>query len=421
MMQSNRHPFIQPGNTPRIACLHALAEWESGQVRADDLLHRPGVCDGFAARDRALFTELFYGILRNLRALDFLIDHLRGGGLDPVTRNILRCGLYQLRWLRIPDHAAVNESVASAGRARGLVNALLRRSIREREDLDRLLAGASPGIRHSHPDFLVARWVARFGSTRAEAMLAEDNRPSELFVRVNLLLSTPEELIRAVPDAEPVAGRGDVFRVRHLPGDFLERGLGYMQDPATLAAVEMLDPQSGDTVLDACAAPGGKAAFIAQCMGDRGTLVATDCDPVRLGRLRENLTRLGVTIARVEAVDWVRGVASVGMFDRILLDAPCSNSGVLRRRVDARWRLVPDDFVRMAARQLRMLRHLIPCLKPGGRLVYSTCSIEPEENGEVVRALLSATPALRLEREHESIPGPGSHDGAYAAILSKDV
>ena len=201
-----------------------------------------------------------------------------------------------------------------------------------------------------------------------------------------------------------------------------QQGFFYIQDPSTLLAVQTLDPQAGESILDLCAAPGGKTGYVAQLMENLGTIVACDRDPERLQILKENMARLGMSVVHILRHDWSCGhapsaVTSTAPFDRILLDAPCTNTGVMRRRVDLKWRLRRTDFDRMHQRQIEIVRGLIPLLKPKGALVYSTCSLEPEENEEVVRRILAEAPALRLEAESVSLPFRDGFDGAFAAKL----
>jgi 16S rRNA (cytosine967-C5)-methyltransferase len=187
----------------------------------------------------------------------------------------------------------------------------------------------------------------------------------------------------------------------------------------------LLQPAAGETVLDACAAPGGKTAHLAEMMQNKGTLVAADLDEARLQRLRDNVVRLRVKNVRTVRCDWLDeesircGQFTARSFDKILLDAPCTNTGVMRRRADLRWRLRPEDFARMQQRQLAILRAIAPLLKPGGSLVYSTCSLEPEENEEVLEVFLREEPEFRLTNRQETLPFRDSIDGAFAARLER--
>jgi 16S rRNA (cytosine967-C5)-methyltransferase len=210
------------------------------------------------------------------------------------------------------------------------------------------------------------------------------------------------------------------IRLQQIPHSDVSDGLVYIQDPSTLHACDLLDPQPGERVLDACAAPGGKTTYLAQQMQNSGELIACDAAPERLPRLRENIARLRATNVTVHMQDWLRpSPFEPASFDRVLVDAPCSNTGVLRRRVDVRWRLKPDDFPRMQTLQLAILRAVIPLLKPGGILVYSTCSIEHDENEAVVKAILAEMPEMRCDRSLSILPFERDMDGAFAARFTR--
>ncbi len=224
------------------------------------------------------------------------------------------------------------------------------------------------------------------------------------------------------PAAEALPERTNFVRLSSIPAEALARGECYIQDPSTGLAAELLNAQPNETILDACAAPGGKTGLIAEQMQNRGRLVACDRAPDRIALLRKNLETLGLTCAQTLRQDWQEPPAPellADSFDRILLDAPCSNTGVMRRRVDVRWRLTPRDFVRMQEEQITILRALIPLLKPGGALVYSTCSIEPEENEEVVARALSEFPFLKLSAQKSILPFRDRFDGAFAARMER--
>ncbi len=202
------------------------------------------------------------------------------------------------------------------------------------------------------------------------------------------------------------------------PREALSQGKCYVQDPSTAIACELLAPQPGESVLDACAAPGGKTALIAQLMNNEGRIVACDSSPKRIPRLQENLRRMRVAIARTFELDWTtsKGVPPWGAlrFDRILLDVPCSNTGVMRRRIDVRWRLKPETFAEMTVVQSQILRATLPLLKPGGALVYSTCSIDPEENERLVESVLRDLPEFQAGETRSSLPWRDGIDGAFA-------
>jgi 16S rRNA (cytosine967-C5)-methyltransferase len=214
-----------------------------------------------------------------------------------------------------------------------------------------------------------------------------------------------------------------MLKMEKLPIPWIVSGLCYVQDPSTLMACEMLAPRPGERVLDACAAPGGKTSYLAQLMKNEGRIVACDVSPDRLARMRENLERLSVSNVEVKRADWLQAppdAKEMGNFDRILLDAPCSNTGVIRRRVDVRWRLKADDFARMTAVQIGLIKNLAALLKPGGTLVYSTCSMEPEENEEVVGRVVQETPELKFGKSRRTLPFRDRMDGAFAAAFTRN-
>ena len=411
-------------STPRLLALKALIEWDKDLSFSDEILN--SLADRFqpAPADRALFTELFYGTLRNLRSLDFRIEHLRNGPLDTQTRALLRLGLYQLFHTRIPEHAAVFETVSLATRSGGLVNAVLRRATRERQCLNEQLQSAPFAVQVSHPDFLWERWRLQFGEADARRLCEWNNTAAETYFRANTLKTNRHELLTQNPEAEPSPHHPDVLRIRRLPPDWIANGLGYAQDPSTLIAPDLLDPQPGETILDACAAPGGKTTYIASKMRNHGCVFACELFESRTQRLRQNVDRLSASMVQIHTLDFLRQPGSESplkniLFDQILLDVPCSNTGVLRRRVDVRWRLTEEDFIRMPVQQAAMVRRAVPLLKPGGVLVYSTCSLEPEENQQLLSQILSAHTELKLEETRQSLPFRDGIDGAFAARLRK--
>jgi len=406
---------------PRLACIQALKKWEESTDFADDVLHEIASSKQIGPMDRALLTEMFYGILRNRTRLDYIISYLREGELDASTRNLIRLGIYQILHMRVPNHASVNETVELAGRARGLVNALLRRCIREEESIRKRVEEAPLAIRFSHPEGLIKRWREQYGEEAATEVCQWNNLPAEVFVRANTLKTSTQELFESGQKAELCEQHPLMLKVKQIPPSWIVDGLCYIQDPSTLMACELLDPQPGETILDACAAPGGKTSYIAQLMENTGQIMACDSSQKRLERLRENLDRLGVINTNVFQRDWVHQINPFqeGKFDRILLDAPCSNTGVIRRRIDVRWRLVEEDFQRMPERQLTLVRKMVPMLKPGGILVYSTCSMEAEENEKLVERVCSEIPELRLIESRQKLPFRDRVDGAFAAKFQR--
>jgi 16S rRNA (cytosine967-C5)-methyltransferase len=405
----------------RQIALKALRTWRNGKCFADSIITELLANTELKPSDRAFALELFYGVVRNLTLLDFWIGCLRASRVERDLPDILRLGLYQLFLLKTAQHAAVHETVSLASkRQRTIINAMLRGAARRANEL-LVRAHAQPlFVRTSHPQFLVERWEHYFGAEHAKELCEWNNLPAPVYARVNLLRIGRKEFLRTYPESRPVCDNPNFVEVNSLPSAALERGHCYIQDPSTAIACQLLDPKPEERILDACAAPGGKTGYVAQLMENLGTIVACDREPERLQVLKKNMAALGVSIVHILQHDWARGrvssaVTSTAPFDRILIDAPCSNTGVMRRRADLRWRLRRTDFDRMHRRQIEIVRALVPLLKSKGALVYSTCSLEPEENEEVVRRILAEMPFLRLEAERHSLPFLDGFDGAFAA------
>jgi len=379
---------------------------------------------GLAERDRRLAYELSAGVLRQQRELDSALDLERA---DRRLHDVLRLGAYQLRFLsRVPAHAAVSTSVelarATVGeRVAGFVNQALRK----------IAAKGSPTSVGTHPEWLVARWVARFGEGETKRLIAWNDSKPDLIVQP--ARSYPQTLICQFRDSGLVAEQapfGAGVRVtgvaKDLPG--FTAGAFIVQDPAhaLLARFAQIPPDA--LVYDACAAPGGKAVIL-ETLGAR--VVAGDARYERMGRLRDTTRRAGVAI-RCLAADLETAPIRPGSVDAVLVDAPCSATGTMRRHPDARWRLHPAVFARSAQRQARLLEAAAPLVRPGGLLIYATCSLEPEENEHVVERFLnqhldfaraprgqSTIPPelLTAAGDFQSLPQRHGIDGAYAARL----
>jgi 16S rRNA (cytosine967-C5)-methyltransferase len=386
----------------RRAALVALRAWQDYNDRADVIVASVLGEAKLPRADRAFALELFYGVLRNLTLVDFWIGCLRTEKVEPYLRDILRLGIYQLFFLGTPDHAAVNESVELAlPQARGLINGVLRNAIRDRDELCSRGRRQPLSVRSSHPSFLVTRWQHNFGLESAAALCHWNNQPPPIYARINRLKIDGEQFAQRYPEVEASPGHEDFFICLELPSTALKRGHCYIQDPSTVIAGLLLDPQPEEKILDACAAPGGKTGHLAQLMQNRGLIVACDRDDKRVQTAKENIERLGLTIARVCQHNWQqrrlpKQLQDAGLFDRILIDVPCTNTGVMRRRVDVRWRLRPESVARMRQQQMEITRRVAALLKPGGILVYSTCSLEPEENEEAMQEFLREFPKWRL-------------------------
>ena len=403
----------------RSLALEVLQEWNRGEQYAAALLEDASATCHLESRDAALLQSIVLGTLRHLSLLDCWTDQLTDGKhLERHTEWVLRCGLAQLLLLQMPPHAVVNETVALGGRARGLVNAVLRRADREREALMNGRDKLPLSIAFSQPEFLVQRWTKQFGPEETKRLCAWNQEPSAVYVRLNELLPNAAENLQQSPGLKDI-GDG-FFECQTLPRAALTAGACYAQDPSTAIAPRLLAPKAGETVLDACAAPGGKTSFMAQLMGNQGTIIASDSSSSRIRRLESNLKRLQVKNTRTYLHNWSRETPFPWgdlKFDRILLDVPCSNTGVMRRRVDVRWRIKLEEFKTIAALQLQLIKAVIPVLKPGGTLVYSTCSLDAEENEQVIAKALAEIPGLKLEETKQVLPQRDGFDGAYAAKL----
>lgn len=429
--------------------------------------------------DRGLCHELVCGVVRWQATLDRLIARKTDPAREqrPALKNLLRIGLYQIFWLdRIPPHAVVHETVELAKRSgygaqAGFINAVLRGYLRETEEIKKILADmkiSQPALGWSHPEWLIERWRKHFGDEQMCRLLEWNNTPPKMFARVNSLKfrsSRGDEAQNEKPEIDrslltsaattELRGAGDLlarWREEGVEYDFVRRdwleenlvfelkshpplarlasfrnGWFYVQDPSTLLAPVLLGAQPGETILDLCAAPGGKMTFIAQLMNNQGKIVASDVSEDRLKLIRENCARLGVTCVQTKAggsfhphpdpLPVGKGRGEGEQFDRIIVDAPCSNTGVLRRRVDLRWRIQPGEILRLQKAQLDLLAFAATNLKPGGVLLYSTCSLEPEENADVVKLFLTVHPNFKLETERQLLPFADRVDGAYVARL----
>lgn len=392
-------------------------------------------------RDRALAAEIATGTLRWRGAIDAVVAAFARGGidrLDPEVLEILRLGAYQLLHLaRVPPSAVVNDAVdlARAGGKRsaaGLVNAVLRRIDRERHALPLPprpgVPGANPAadldylsVTLSHPRWLVERWLARFGFHQVEAWLRFNNHPAPLTLRANTLAADRDEVARQLAGAgvetEPSRLAPDGLRV--VRGNPLAPGVAdarrfVVQDEASQLVASFTGAAAGDRALDACAAPGGKSLALAAAVGSRGLVVAADLRARRVALLAATLRESGASAVRVVRADAARPLPFTAAFDVVLLDAPCSGLGTVRRDPEIRWRRAAADLPRLAAAQRLMLEQAAGAVRSGGRLVYATCSSEPEENEEVVDAFLGARP------DFEPVAGSGTGLGTGPAAEAID-
>jgi 16S rRNA (cytosine967-C5)-methyltransferase len=382
----------------RLAAFTVLRRVAEQGAYADRALHAEA--RDLVGRDRAFARQLAYGTVQRLGTLDHHIAALARpvGKLDPAVAAALRLGLYQLLFLDgVPDHAAVTESVElakSQGDSRGghrLVNAVLRRAARERPGLPGDATPADAAIHHSQPRWIVDAWWQQFGPEEARALLATTNRPAELALRVNTLVTDPASLAGALPVPTRLAPElPDEGLVVEGPFDahghpLFAAGAYQPQSRASMLVAPALDPQPGERVLDLCAAPGGKTTHLAARMGDRGTIVAVERHQGRAKALVRTAARLRASSVQVTVAD-AEQLSFPPEFDRVLVDPPCSGLGTLQGHPDLRWRMTPEKVEELAGIQARILDRALTALRPGGTLVYSTCTLTERENEDLLRA-----------------------------------
>lgn len=418
-----------PVSVARKIAYEVLQRVEAEGAYASDVLHAEL---GAAVRqdDAALATELTLGVLRWRGLLDFLLERSLKkpvARLDLPVAIALRMGLYQLRFLgRIPARAAVNESVELVKRARktsatALVNAVLRRATAEaKEPADKFLPnGLSPadqlGILYSHPAWIVERWLARLGETQTAALLQANNRTPRLSCSLHNTKHRDEildGLQRSGLQVEPGLLLTAAFAVNGgspTRTEAFRRGNISIQDEASQAIPLLLDVQPGHRVLDLCAAPGGKTPTLVRNAGKNGFIVAADRHAHRLRAMREQFKRLALRDARLIELDAANTLPFGIEFDRILVDAPCSGTGTLARHPEIRWRLKPEQLSELKHLQSGLLASALKQLAPGGRLVYSTCSLETEENEDVVAQALRESPGASRVPAKEGTRSVSAH------------
>ena len=414
----------------RETALRVLVSCRTNGAWADAALKAQISRDGLVGPDASLCSRLVYGVIQNRMLLDFYIgaycsqkpDHLQ-----PPLLDILRLGAYQILYLdKVPDSAAVNESVKLAklfkrAQASGLVNAVLRKIAQNKNDLPAIPdrdAERYLSIKYSHPKWLVKRLIAILGREEAEAFLAANNSVAPLTVQVNPLHTTEEALIAEleadgvavrphawVPGCLELSGTGDLTVLRAFrEGKFL------VQDPAARLVSLIAKIRPGQKVLDVCAAPGGKSFSAAFAMENEGQIQACDLHENKLVRIRESAARLGITCVETAAADGRnRNPVWVEAFDTVLVDAPCSGLGIIRKKPDTRYKKA-DDLFMLPVIQAAILDNAAAYVRPGGTLVYSTCTVLPDENEQVVTVFLAEHP--EFSRESFTLPAPvGETDG----------
>jgi 16S rRNA (cytosine967-C5)-methyltransferase len=413
-------------------------------------------------KDRALATDLVYGVLRWRSRLDWVISRLSKTPfhkIDGSVLNIIRIGLYQILFhSRIPPSAAVNDSVEMTKAVAPLwvvsfVNGLMRSAVRRAREIPMPDYADDPvqaiAVRESHPLWLVERWVDRLGAEETKQLCVANNQIPPLTVRANTLKTSRQDLRNSIKDhvgqIEPTRFAPDGLSLRGLRdsiGDIpsFKDGCFQVQDEAAQLITHLLDPKPGERVLDACAGLGGKTGHIAQLMKDNGEIKAMEKQSWKLKQLNTTLARLGISAVTTWQHDLSEPVPvdQSGTFDRVLFDAPCSGLGVLRRNPDAKWKKSETDLTRLRTDQLHFFERLAPLVKPGGRLVYCVCSLEPEEGACVVKDFLKNRTQFVIDREpvglfdvderlvdgsgfFRSIPHEHDMDGFFAVRLKRTM
>lgn len=435
---------------PREEAFRILCRVDEEESYADILLDLAlkGTWD---ERDKRLLVELVNGTIRWRGKLDYVLDQTVEGGLarlDLRARNLLRLGAYQLLLTqKLPAYAVVNESVELAKskdlKSSSLTNAVLHAIIKcfkqlhwpsEEKEPARFLA-----VTESHPEWLVRRWIRLYGYLRAKALCQIDNLPAKVALRTNRLKITPGDLRKRLEEEGFDVARGKrceetLILEKGSPSKSrsFREGLFQVQDEASTLVGKLVDPKPAELVVDLCAAPGGKATHLAELMNDEGMVLACDFYPKRLAAVSESARRLRVKSILPVAADG-RSISFQEKAERVLVDAPCSGSGVLRRRVDLRWKLREEQVHELASLQMELLENAANMVKPGGVLVYSTCTLEPEENEEVAAKLLEKHSEFIIERAESFVPQdlvvpqgwmttyPDKHgmDGGFAVRLKK--
>ncbi len=417
--------------TARGTAVKLLSRYENSDSYIDKLLDGELRRSELEPADRALVTELVNGTVRWQSRLDWVLTGFYHGEFAkclPLVKNAMRIALYQMMFLsKIPAPAAINESVELVKRIKGdrhagIVNGVLRNILRniqtirypDRQENEVLHLS----VHYAHPQWIVRRYVERFGGEEAEALLAANNHRPMITLRINTMRTTLEAVEEQLREAEIKYERSPVHAtsimitslrdVRSLP--MFRDGLVSVQDASASLAVQLAEPKPGMTVLDLCAAPGGKAVHAAEIMGDKGTVVALEKYESKLRFIDENAQRSGLSIVHASQGD-AREYTTQTPADLVLVDAPCSGMGTLSKKPDIKWRRDIDDIRKMSATQREILDHAATLVKPGGAIVYSTCTVEPEENMDVIRWFLEKHPEFALDPAENHLPPDVCQDG----------
>lgn len=414
---------------PRKTALEALERFRRDGAWSRQVLNSLTKRNALNERDSALAARLFYGVLQNLDFCDHCIHQYAKSKLEPKVRDILRLGVYQILFMdRIPDSAAVSQSVhicrqSGYARAAGLVNAVLRRISENKGALFDVPGKGSAGhlaVRYSHPLWLVEELIALRGYKGAEAVLRANNETAPIYIQTNTLKTTPEALCEALGGRlhETVPGCVILENAGSFVGtDAFRLGWFYVQDPAARTMVMMADPKPGMRVLDTCAAPGGKSFAAAIAMENRGEILSRDISDSKLNLVMDGADRMELSIIRCEAGD-ARDIAG-GDYDLVLADVPCSGLGVIRKKPDIRYR-EKEELDSLPQLQLELMESIATAVRPGGVLVYSTCTWRRRENEDVVDRFLAAHPVFTKEVERTFWPDTDGTDGFYVCRMRRE-
>ncbi len=417
---------VKSKDNARKRALEVLIRLEMGDSNLDALMQEG--LEGLSALDRAFTMELVYGVLRWRIKIDWIIDlysKINTRKLEHLVLGVLRLGVYQLLFLnRVPTHAAIDESIkllkVPAGKEEkkaGFVNAILRKVERERERVIFPNIKNDPvkylSVVYSHPEWIIERWLKRYGIKEIIALCQSDNKVPPTTLRTNTLRTTRERLLESLRND---GVKAEITRFSPLgieiieskgPTSLLPTSDLYIQDEASQLIPYLLNPRPGEVILDACASPGGKTSQIVQLMENRGMVYAMDVNPNRVRLIEEVCKRLGAEIVSAIEGDATKDIVfkPEGGFDGILLDAPCTGLGVLGRNPDIRYKRKEEDIKRLSVLQLRMMENLSRYLREGGRLIYSTCTLEPEENERVIEVFLKNHKGFVVEDAADFLPG----------------
>ncbi|TYA13120.1 16S rRNA (cytosine(967)-C(5))-methyltransferase RsmB [Paenibacillus faecis] len=435
------------GASSRDTALQVLTAVEQEGAYSNLLLNGAIQKSGLTGADVGLATELVYGTISRLNTIDYFLASFVTKGLaklQPWVRNLLRLSFYQIYYLdRIPPHAAVNEAVNIAKRRghqgiSGMVNGVLRNVLRRKSELT-LPKDLPPveriALEHSHPEWLVARWMEQYGEAAAEAICRANNEAPAVSVRVNRARISREALLERMQEAGveavPSGLSPDGILVRSGGNMALtpwyREGLLSVQDESSMLVGRTVRPEPGMSVLDCCAAPGGKTCHMAELMEGKGEVVSNDIHPHKAKLIEEHAQRLGLGNVRTVTGDAMKlaDQFAPGSFDRLLLDAPCSGLGVIRRKPDLKWAKTPGDINEIAGVQRQLLDAVCGLVKPGGVLVYSTCTIEKAENEDMVRGFLDRHPEFVLDEEQpdggRALAGAEARSSVGLQILPQDA